>query len=199
MMTEQPADRRPSRAAIAISLLRSIVAGAALLTAVGAVAVVGIRLTSDASAQQTAPQPSEGQAQEPAQPWQVGCASAGANEPLVCRMSQTLVAKNTGQRVLAAAIVKKPDGSGYQMTLGLPHGLHLPSGINIWVDEGEKAQYPIETADQNGSYARIDLASRQLDAMRRGQVLNVSVTSANRDEVILQLSLKGFAAAIDKI
>ncbi|MCV0395822.1 MAG: invasion associated locus B family protein [Rhizobiaceae bacterium] len=172
-------------------------AGAAVAAAL-AFLMPGAALTPPAWAQETAQQPSQGQAQQPAQPWQVGCASAGSNEPLVCRMTQTLVARESGQRVLAAAIVKKPDG-GYRLTLGLPHGLHLPSGINIWVDEGEKAQYPIETADQNGSYSSIDLASRQLDAMRRGQVLNVSVTSANQDEVILQLSLTGFSASVNKI
>jgi invasion protein IalB len=159
---------------------------------------LSIALPASTIAQQTAPAPAPAQA-APAQPWQVNCASAGANEKLVCQMTQTLVAKANGQRVLASVIVKKPDGSGYFMTLGLPHGLYLPAGVSIWIDEGAKSQHPIETADQNGSYARIDLAKAVTDAMRRGQLLNVAVASAARDEVILQLSLAGFAASMDKI
>ena len=96
-------------------------------------------------------------------------------------------------------IVRKPDASGYTATFGLPHGLYLPDGIEVWVDEGERLKNPIATADQNGSYSQLDLTQALIHSLRRGALLNVAVTSVNRDEVILQLSLTGFSASLDKI
>jgi invasion protein IalB len=139
------------------------------------------------------------QTNTPATPWTVNCTSGGADEKPVCRMSQTLFTKETGQRVVAAIIQRKPEGEGYLLTLALPHGLYLPAGVEIWVDEGPRIAGVIETADQSGSYSRLELSSILTDAMRKGATLNIKVTSANRDEIILQLSLAGFAAAIDRI
>lgn len=161
--------------------------------AVALAAALALQGWSPAAAQ-TAARPAQAQ-----QPWQVNCSSAGANEPLRCQMSQTLVSQNTGQRVLAAVIVRKPDENSFSITFGLPHGLYLPDGVQVWVDDGERLANQITTADQNGSYSQLDISASLLEAMRRGALLNVAVTSATRDEVILQLSLAGFSASIDKL
>lgn len=133
------------------------------------------------------------------QPWTISCAGQGASGGLVCSMSQGLIAKNTGQRVLGVTIARDPASGAYSARLSLPHGLLLPEGVQIWIDEGARARHPITTADQHGSYAAVPLDQAMIAAMKKGTILNVSVKSASGDEVIFQLSLNGFTAALAKV
>ena len=133
------------------------------------------------------------------QPWMVSCASAGADDALACTVSQTLVAKQTAQRVLTVTVAKDPNSRDLVATLGLPHGLSLTEGVEVFVDDGKPTRYPIVTADQNGSYAKVPLNGDRLAELKRGSILNVRVRSANNAEIVMQISLAGFTAATAKI
>ncbi len=41
----------------------------------------------------------------------------------------------------------------------LPHGLNLPEGVQMWIDEGARSKYVLGTADQKGSYAVLPLST----------------------------------------
>lgn len=143
------------------------------------------------------PTASPAAAETPAQPWTVNCTSAGAQAEMVCTLSQFLVVKDSGQRVLTAVVMKR-DGK-VLLNLGLPHGLNLPKGVTVWIDEGAKATYPILTADQKGSYATVPLEAPFVEAMKKGTTLHVAVSAFTGNELVLQLSLAGFTAAFAKI
>ncbi len=147
---------------------------------------------------QAAEQPAEAAPAAPSpQPWTITCSGQGAAGELACVMSQGLIAKNTGQRVLALAISRSP--SSYSARLSLPHGLDLPEGVRVWVDDGQPTKHVIATADQNGSYANLPLDEALLAAMKKGTILNVAVKAASGDEVTFQLSLNGFTAALARL
>jgi invasion protein IalB len=144
-------------------------------------------------------------AQEAAQPapanppngWTVNCSAAPGQADLVCTLTQTLVVKDSGQRVLSAVVMRR-DGT-YLLNLGLPHGLNLTKGVDLWIDDAARANQPIVTADQKGSYATVTLDEPLLAALRRGKLLNVGVTAYNGNEIILQLTLDGFTAGIARL
>lgn len=136
----------------------------------------------------------------PAQPtagWTVNCAGAAGQADLVCTLVQTLVVKENGQRVLAAVVVRRQDG--LVLNLGLPHGLDLAKGVDLSIDEGERARHPIVTADEKGSYAMIALDDALLAALKKGRLLNVAVSAYGGDEIILRLSLAGFTAGLARL
>jgi invasion protein IalB len=133
----------------------------------------------------------------PAAGWTVNCAGAAGQAELVCTLVQTLVVKESGQRVLSAVVMKR-DGK-LSLNLGLPHGLDLVKGVGLSVDEGEQSRYPIVTADQKGSYAMIVVEDPLLAAMKAGRLLNVAVSAYAGDEIILRLSLAGFTAGLAKL
>ena len=64
-------------------------------------------------------------------------------------MTQGLIAKNTGQRVLSVAIAKTPAGA-YSATLSLPHGLNLPEGVQVWIDDFAAEMRTIDRPDGEG-------------------------------------------------
>ena len=130
------------------------------------------------------------------QPWVVECSSRNSPDGrLICQMSQTIVSRENGQRVMAATINKPARDGNPLLLLALPHGISLPSGVNLWVDDAKREQFPILTADQDGSYASVELSSERLAAMRRGKQLNVAIKAASGAELVLQFSLAGFSSA----
>jgi invasion protein IalB len=129
--------------------------------------------------------------------WTVNCSGAAGQAELACTLSQTLIMKDKGQRVLTAVVTKR-DGK-YVLNLGLPHGLDLPKGVDVWIDEAARTNHRIVTADQKGSYAVIALDDKFIAALKQGQLLNVAVTAYAGDEIILQLSLNGFTAGFARL
>jgi invasion protein IalB len=133
----------------------------------------------------------------PAPTWTVNCSGAAGQAELACTLTQTLVMKDKGQRVLTAVVTNR-DGKP-MLNLGLPHGLNLPKGVDIWIDDKARQNFPIVTADQKGSYAIVALKDTFIAAMKQGKLLNVAVTAFAGDEIILQLSLNGFSAGFAKL
>jgi invasion protein IalB len=135
-------------------------------------------------------------APKPPQSWTVNCAS-GANGELACALSQVMVVKDSGQRVLTVSVMK--DAGAFAMRLSLPHGLDLPKGVDVWVDEAPRRNNPIVTADKSGSYAVIKLTDAMIAELKQGTQLNVAVTAYAGKEIVLQLSLAGFTAGFAKL
>jgi len=134
---------------------------------------------------------------KPAQTWTVNCASSGGNAELACTLSQVLIVKESGQRVLTVSVMKV--AGAFTMRLGLPHGLNLPKGVDVWIDQAERRNHPIVTADKSGSYASIDLDAAAIAALKQGTQLNVAVKAYSGDEIVLQVSLAGFTAGFAKL
>ncbi|MDQ6434694.1 invasion associated locus B family protein [Mesorhizobium sp. LHD-90] len=133
----------------------------------------------------------------PAPTWTINCSGAAGQAKLACTLTQTLIMKDKGQRVLTA-VVTNNDGKPL-LNLGLPHGLNLPKGVDIWIDDKARQNFPIVTADQKGSYAIVALKDTFIAAMKQGKLLNVAITAFAGDEIILQLSLNGFSAGFTKL
>ncbi|MEQ1951995.1 invasion associated locus B family protein [Mesorhizobium yinganensis] len=133
----------------------------------------------------------------PAPTWTISCSGEANQAKLACTLTQTLIMKDKGQRVLTA-VVTNNDGKPL-LNLGLPHGLNLSKGVDIWIDEAARQNFPIVTADQKGSYAIIALKDTFINAMKQGKLLNVAVTAFAGNEIILQLSLNGFSAGFARL
>jgi len=137
------------------------------------------------------------QAATPPKGWTLNCSASPGQADLACTLTQTLVVKDSGQRVLTAVVMHR-EGK-YLLNLGLPHGLNLTKGVDLWIDDGARANHPIVTADQKGSYATVTLDPAQLAAFKKGHLLNVGVVAFNGNEIILQLTLDGFSAGLARL
>lgn len=134
--------------------------------------------------------------------WEVVSAHAGEGR-MAQRMSKVMRAAGTGQQIMALTIFprKKADGDGEElvMQLALPHGLNLPEGVQIAVDDGEPVRYDIITADQNGAYAVIPLDEELLAKLREGKKLIALMKNMQGNEVRIEVSLEGFGEAAEKL
>ena len=126
------------------------------------------------------------------QNWQVNCSNSGTPNQLRCSILQVVRLKETGQKVISVEIRRTAGGASKKMLIGLPHGLYLPDGIKLSVDEGPVSSHKIITADAKGSYSEVELNADQLSVLRAGTNLNIGATSRASEPIKFQISLKGF-------
>ena len=133
--------------------------------------------------------------------WAHKCEQAKNTDQKLCRISQNLVIKKDGkqQRLLTVAIRPKADDSGYAMLFALPHGLHLPSGVEIAIDKNKPKKLVIQTSDARGTYTGTNLDAELLTSMKRGDKLSVKLVTNARKKIGLAVDLTGFSAAYTKL
>jgi invasion protein IalB len=130
--------------------------------------------------------------------WPVTCRSRDGQAELACSMSQVIATKTTGQRVIAATVLLDKGGKPV-LRLNLPHGLMLPKGVTVSIDDAAAKTYPILTADKNGSYALVLVDDELASALKGGKALNVTVTRYSGGDVVFKLPLEGFAAGFARL
>jgi invasion protein IalB len=150
-------------------------------------------LASDVYAQSAAQQ----QTPAPQSGWVVPCdGQAGA---LDCRVSQTLVVKETGQ-LLISVIVRRPSKTeNPTLLLQLPHGIFLPAGISLQIDKGKPEVQPVQTCDARGCYVGMAVSKELFAALSNGETMLVVVQDLQKHPITISLPLKGFAEAFRKL
>lgn len=136
--------------------------------------------------------------------WAVNCGGGQGGGELVCQMVQNVVVQNnknkTRQRLVSVVIRPAKKAENHQMVIAAPHGLNLPQGVELKVDESEKIiKFPFKTSDRTGTYASEPISDDLLEAMRKGRKLNVAYTFANGRKINIPLGLLGFTAAYNKL
>lgn len=130
--------------------------------------------------------------------WEVGCLAQTTN----CEMQQ-VADDQQGNPVLLVRVLKLPSGSDAQALaiLNTPLGTLLPAGLGFQIDSGEEATLPFEWCVQEGCVVRLGLRQPEIDAMKRGRAVRLTVRSiADADNPVeLNLSLAGFTAAFDSL
>lgn len=134
--------------------------------------------------------------------WVVRCVSPAATEgqpapARICEMTQELQQQQTGQRVLAVSVQKAE--SGGRLTVVAPFGLLLSEGVKLSVGETPVAALGFTTCLPAGCIAVSDLEAAALDTLKAGDQAVVEMTDTNAQPVKVNLSLKGFTAAWNRL
>ncbi|MCF3936272.1 invasion associated locus B family protein [Acuticoccus sp. M5D2P5] len=129
--------------------------------------------------------------------WTVRCATPDGGERR-CWMTQVVNQTETGERILQIEIALSDDGP--LLAFLTPFGLHLPSGLDIAIDEGTVRTLAFRTCLPRGCLIEERPDEEELSAMRRGQTMSVTMVAAqNENAVNMELSLSGFSAAYNRL
>lgn len=134
--------------------------------------------------------------QETYEDWMVACQIV--DQARRCAVSQQQVRQN-GQRVVALELRQGTDGN-MTGSLILPFGLLLDNGATLAIDDqppGPAQRFM--TCVPGGCLVPLTFEAPMLKSLRAGMALKVQTTSADGPPLPLTLSLKGFAAAIDRL
>jgi invasion protein IalB len=130
--------------------------------------------------------------------WASRCVAQGRTATLDCSVMQRAVTQQ-GEVVGSVTIRVPPDTGKPVLIVSTPLGLYLPAGVTYSIDTGTPQQLQLETCDRNGCYASTPLSDDMVNAMLKGQKLNVAFQSLNKQTITLPMSLVGFTAAYQRI
>jgi invasion protein IalB len=152
--------------------------------------------TPAAAQDQAAGAPASGEA---APNWVVQCSEATEKAPKRCRVLQNIVMQEGGQRLLTVVVEPREGAPNHALVLALPHGVFLPAGAAIRVDEGEATPLVIQTSDANGAYAGTAISDDLLASLKKGQRLIVAFKTAQQQDLAIPVTLIGFTAAYSQL
>jgi invasion protein IalB len=131
--------------------------------------------------------------------WAVSCKSQTKDKESVCRISQAVVLKNSGQ-VLTNVTLRVPgDAKRSVIVIRLPLGLYLPAGATYQIDENVPQAVNIRACVRTGCYAQTPVAPDVLAALKAGKQLTIVFQNLAQKPIKVLLSLDGFGVAYDKI
>jgi len=132
--------------------------------------------------------------------WTVACGlqTADSKKHKVCALIQEQIAAKTRQRALALDL--KPDAGGVKGTLVLPFGLALEKGANFVIDDGKLGgTQRFRTCLPVGCLIDIAFDGATVTTLKSSKTLKVKVAAENGQEMVLSISLSGFAGAYDRV
>ncbi|MGK6314099.1 invasion associated locus B family protein [Neorhizobium sp. DT-125] len=133
--------------------------------------------------------------QETYQDWSLTCQGA---PQVVCAISQQQAQQN-GQRVLAIEL-RSGEADAVSGNLVLPFGLLLDAGATLQIDDGQPlTSSRFSTCLPAGCLVPLTLDAKTVATLRAGTTLRVKVQAMDKKEVVLSISLKGLAAALDRL
>lgn len=132
--------------------------------------------------------------------WTLGCKPDSSTKELLCEASQTIAVEQTRQTLLIAFVTPWTDEDGsYVLRFQLPHGLDIPAGVELQIDDVPVQSPVIQTSNQIGVFARTALADPLLAAMKKGATMQVAFSALNGTKLTVPVSLEGFSAIFDKL
>jgi invasion protein IalB len=130
--------------------------------------------------------------------WGVACDRDVTGAKTGCRVTQTVVARETGRRLLTVSVRRTPDGAEPTVLLTLPLRTFLAPGTMIKVDDRPGRQSPFELCDENGCYAGLPADESLVADLKSGKTLSVEFYDARRQKTEIKLPLKTFGESFDK-
>ena len=135
----------------------------------------------------------------PVSGWRASCTASDRAAALNCALEQGAFVVQTGQ--LLAKVTVRVDGADRKPALMIqtPLGLHLPTGVEIRVDEHKPESLALQTCDATGCYAGMAPSDALLGRLSGGRQLLVSFQDLSKREVKVSMPLQGFAEGLKKI
>jgi invasion protein IalB len=161
-------------------------------------------------AQQPA-QPAQPQAQQPANAgptivqvrpepsqtdWTKVCGRDPGTQREICYTTRDFVS-DQGQPVMAVAVYDVKGDPNRIIRFLLPIGLLLQPGMRFGIDQQQPISGRFQICFPNGCFAETQINENQLNALKRGNMLNVSVQNQAAREVTFQVPMAGFAKGFD--
>lgn len=113
-----------------------------------------------------------------------------------CFIFQTVVMKQSGQRVFNIAIGFLPENPQPIAVLTLPLGISLPPGARLQINGGPTLEFLIEQCVPAGCRAGGSINETLREALSAAPTATVAFQDGARQDLAIELSLEGFAEAL---
>jgi invasion protein IalB len=131
--------------------------------------------------------------------WVAQCGSAARKEAVSCNVDQSIFLADANQQLAKVSVRVPGDTRKPEMVIQLPHGLYLPSGVDLQFDDKAAAKQVVHTCDGNGCYVILSGASNMVAQMQKGTFMKLTFKNLGRDDITISIPLDGFTAAFKKV
>lgn len=135
----------------------------------------------------------------PAGSWASRCVAETRGGPFDCVIEQSAFIANTGQVLGGIAVRLAPGAQQPVLTVQVPVGLDIASGIALQVDNAKAETLAVQTCELKGCFATLPLTAERLAALKAGKTLNVGFQNLSKQVFTLPFVLTSFAEAYKKI
>ncbi len=150
-------------------------------------------------AQETSTQEATTTAETIVSNWIAQCVGQSREGQLDCSLDRSISLKETGQQLAKISLRVPGESRAPAMLIQIPHGLFLPAGLEIQIDDGDGRRLNLETCDANGCYTATDLTAEALDEMIKGLDLKLTFQNLANDTITVSMPLTGFTDAYNKV
>lgn len=168
-----------------------------LLAALGlALAVMATPLAAQTTTAQTAPaQDGEAETQQ-FEDWTLRCLMETETQVRTCRISQNVVSNETGKPILLFVVGRFGAERILGAIISVPIGVRLPPGLALQIDDLSPWTFPFERCNPARCQIRGVLEKTLIHDLKDGMVGHVRFQDGNGQTAIINISLKGFTAAL---
>lgn len=134
--------------------------------------------------------------------WAVECSPPDAQKTGFCQAVNDVGFEGNDQillRVFVTPVSYEDSNIIRVLRVQLPHGMRIPSGVQIRVDTASQHSLAYQTSLADGIFARIDLTAKMIETMKTGNAMALEFETIARQKVIVFINLESFAAAVDQI
>lgn len=135
------------------------------------------------------------------QDWRVECGKDDTGKA-VCNMYQRLIwdGDQTVQALMVRVMMAERDGKPIpRMRLIVPLGAILPPGMLLVLEEDKEAAVPFQLCTPEGCMINLDMADDVINQLKAKSVLNVGYLRPDGKMARLEVSLKGFTKALERV
>jgi invasion protein IalB len=130
------------------------------------------------------------------QDWLVRCQAV--KNDVGCGMSQQILDQRARQPILQLHLARAPSGNGHQLVVVLPLGVSVPGGIVLQAGDA-KRNVAFTQCLPGGCVAPLAVDEALIDILKSAKDGRVGVADRAGKTVAVPFSLKGFAAAFEKM
>lgn len=127
--------------------------------------------------------------------WVIECRPFQADGPERCLLSQNIILRQSGKRVLNVAVARPADDKPFVAAVTAPLGILLPAGLILEVDDAELVRIPLRLCNVNGCQGSFPISDSVETAFTGGTSGRVIFRQPNGRPLRVEFSLNGFADA----
>lgn len=134
--------------------------------------------------------------------WSVSCLSASSTADLICEATYSLTLESSNEvfaNLFVSPLAQNGDDPRYALRFQLPHGVRIPQGVSLMIDEAPPVQATIQTSGPAGLFARTELTPGLRTLLETGETMTVSFDAMSGETLSFAVGLVGFSEVIEKM
>ena len=131
--------------------------------------------------------------------WTLRCLPASATQQRTCHFSLQAFSQENGKQVLQFRVGRFGQENNLGAVIFVPNGVRIPPGVRIQVEKRAMHAYPFEVCEPSTCQARVALEDDLLRDLKAGLAGHVSFQNAAGKVLVVEISLKGFSAALQAL